>query len=165
MSHFYMFSPTNFNMKFYNGNIGHAKGTGVVLCRFPNCPFIYPVGPVYNIPVHPSNTISSVTLKFYVGFQKITSEPLEYCGFVFPQVHLCRSPYQTQNNLYYLHINIFRFKTQTNIYITAPTVCGISKQILSQLIHECSSCVLITRLYKMSRKVIRKGLPMNLPNF
>ena len=66
MSHFSMFVPTKATEKLANGNMGHAQGIGIILCRFPNYLIIYPVGPVYYCPGHPSNTISSGALKFYV---------------------------------------------------------------------------------------------------
>ena len=96
MSHFSMFGPNKNTVKLANGNTGHAEGIGIILCRFPYCLIIYPVGPVYYFPGHPSNAISSGDLKFYVGFQKVTSKPLEHCDFVDPQGHSWRSPYQTQ---------------------------------------------------------------------
>ena len=96
MSHFYIFVPTKATVKLANENIGHAQGIGIILCRFPNCSIIYPVGPVYYCPDHPSNTTPSGALKFYIGFKKVTSEPLEYCDFVDPQGHSWISPYQTQ---------------------------------------------------------------------
>ena len=69
---------------------------------------IYPVGPVYYCPGHPSDTISSDALKFYVGFLKVTSKPLEHCEFVDPQGCSWKSPYQTQKGLHYLLIEIFK---------------------------------------------------------
>ena len=68
MSHFSMFVPTKSTVKLDNGNTGHAQGIGIILCRFPNCSVIYPVGPVYYFTDHPSNTISSGALKFYIVF-------------------------------------------------------------------------------------------------
>ena len=68
MSHFSMFAPTKDTVKLSNGNTGHAQGIGTIFCRFHNCSIIYPVGPVYYFTGHPSNTISSGALKFYVGF-------------------------------------------------------------------------------------------------
>ena len=85
MSHFYMNVPTKATVKLANGNTGHAQGIGIILCRFPNFSIIYPVGPVYYCPGHTSNTISSCALKFYIGFEKVTSEPLEHCEFFDPQ--------------------------------------------------------------------------------
>ena len=38
-------------------------------------------------------------LNFYVGFQKVASEPLENCNFCDPQGCSWISPYQNQNNL------------------------------------------------------------------
>ena len=76
LSHFYMFVPTKATMKFPNGNTGHSQVIGIILCIFPNCSIIYTVGPVYYFPSHPSNTISSVALKFNIGYKNVTSEPL-----------------------------------------------------------------------------------------
>ena len=63
----YLSQPSLF-VKLANGNMGHAQKIGIILCCFPNCSIIYPVGPVYYCPGHPSNTISSGALKFYIGF-------------------------------------------------------------------------------------------------
>ena len=102
MSHFSMFVPTKASVKLTNGNTGHDQGIGIILFLFHNYFIIYPVGPVYYSPCHPYNTISSGYLKFCVGFQKVTYEPLEHCDFVDPQGRSCRSPYQTQKNIDYL---------------------------------------------------------------
>ena len=59
---------------------------------------------VYYCPGHSSKSISSGDIKFYIGFKKVTYEPLEHCDFVEPQSRSWRSPYQTQNNLNYLQI-------------------------------------------------------------
>ena len=71
-----MFAPTKVNVELANGNMWHDQGIGIILYHFPNCPIIYLVGPVYYFPGHPSNTISSGDLKFYVGFWKVTYEPI-----------------------------------------------------------------------------------------
>ena len=68
MTRFSMFVPTMATLKLANGNTGHAQGIGVILCRFPSCSVIYPVGPVFYCTGHPLNTISSGDLKFYIGF-------------------------------------------------------------------------------------------------
>ena len=104
MSNFSMFPPTKSNVKLANGNTGNAQVIGMILCWFPTCSIIYTVGPVHYFPGHPSNTISSGAFKSYVVFQRVTSEPLEHCGFVDTQGFSWRSPYQTQNNLDYLQI-------------------------------------------------------------
>ena len=87
----FVFKKSNLNL--YDGNTGHAQVIGIILCQFPNCLIIYTFGPFYYCPDHPSNTISSGALKFYIGFKKVTSEPLEHCNFVDPQGHSWRSPY------------------------------------------------------------------------
>ena len=99
-----MFFPTKSDVKLANVNMGHAQLIGIVLCRFTNCPIIYPVVPVYYCTGHPSNTISSGDLKFHLGFQNITSEHLEHCNCVDPQGISWRSPYQTGKTLDYLQI-------------------------------------------------------------
>ena len=57
MSHFYMFITINATVKLANGNTGHSQEICIILCCFPNCSIIYPVGPVYYFLVHPSNAI------------------------------------------------------------------------------------------------------------
>ena len=119
-----MFVTTKSTVKLANGNMGHAQGIGIVLCRFLNCSIIYPVVIFYYFTGCPSNTISSGALKFYVLFQKVMSEPLEHCDFVVPQGFF-RSPYQTQNNLGYLQIKIFKVKSHRDINIVVPTFCAL----------------------------------------
>ena len=84
--------------------------------------------PVYYYPGQPSNNISLSALKFCIGFQKVTSEPLEHSDFVDPQGRFSRSPYQTQNNLEYLQIETFKVNPQRNSNIVVPTVCALSKK-------------------------------------
>ena len=93
MSHFSIFFPTKATVKLANGNTLHDQVMGIILCRFSNRYIIYPVGPVYYFPGHTSNTISSGALRCYVGFKKVTSEPLEHCNFVYPQGLSWISPY------------------------------------------------------------------------
>ena len=93
-----MFVTTKSCVKLANRNTGHAQGIRIILCHFSHCSIIYPVVPVYYCPGHPSNTTSSVALIFYVGFQKVTSEPLEHCDFVDPQGCSWRSTYYTKNS-------------------------------------------------------------------
>ena len=146
MSHFYMFVTTKATVKLANENMGHAQGIGISLCCLPNCSIIYPVGSVYYFPGHPSNTISSGALNLYIGFKKVTSETLEHCYFVYPQDIYWRSPYQTRNNLDYLQLEIVKINTHRDTNIVVPTVCGLSKQTLSQLIHRRFGHISITRL-------------------
>ena len=86
-----MFVPTKSTLKMANLNTGHAQGIGIILYCFTNCSVINPVGTVYYYPYQPSNTISSGAIKVYVGFQKVTSEPIEHCDFVDPRGHYWRS--------------------------------------------------------------------------
>ena len=108
MSHFSMFFPTKATVKLSNGNTVYDQIIVIVLCCSPNCSIIYPFGPVYYFPGHSSNTISSGALKFYIIILKVASEPLEHCEFFDPQSGSCKSPYQTQNNLDYLQLKIFK---------------------------------------------------------
>ena len=136
MSQFSVFVPINSTVKLANGNTGHAQGIEIILCRFPKCLIIYSVGPVYYCPGHPFNTISSGDLKFYIGFKKVTSETLEHCDFVEPKGCYWRSLYQTRNNPEYLQLENFKINPHRYKNIVVSTVCGISKQTLSQLIHQ-----------------------------
>ena len=80
-----MLVPAMANVKLASGNMGHAPGIGIILCHFTNCPIIYQTEPVYYCPDNPYNTISFGDLKCCVGFQKVTSEPIEHFYFVDPQ--------------------------------------------------------------------------------
>ena len=82
----------------------------------------------------------------YSLFKNVTSEPLEHCDFVDTQGRSWRSPYQTRNNLDYLQFEIVKIKTYRDKNIVVPTICGLSKQTHSQLIHQRFGHVSITRL-------------------
>ena len=71
MSNFSMFVLTKATVKPENRKTGHAQVIGIILCCFPNCYIIYPEVPVYYCPGHTSKTISSGTLKVYVGFKRV----------------------------------------------------------------------------------------------
>ena len=163
MSHFSMFVQTKATLKLANENTGHAQGIGVILCQFHNCSIIYPVVTVYYCPDQPFNTISSGALKFYIGFKKVTSEPLEHCDFVYPQGCSWRSPYQNCNNLDYLQLLIVKINPHRYKNLVFPTVCGLSKQTISQLIHQRFVHVSTTQLKRTERKGLMEGLLENIP--
>ena len=121
------------------------------------------MGLVYYFPGHPSNTISSGALKFYVGFQKFTYEPLEQCDFVESQGSSWRSPYHIQNNVYYLQIEIFKLNPHIDRNIVVPTVFALKKK--THIIYHRFGRVSITRLKQTTRKGLMEGLPENLPEF
>ena len=56
-----------------------------------------------------------------------------------------------------------KINPQRDKNIVVPTVCGLSKQTLSQLIHQRFGHVSITQLKRMARKGLMDGLPENLP--
>ena len=122
------------------------------------------MAPVYYCLGQPSNTISSGALKFYVSFQKVTFKPLEHCDFFDPQGGYWRSPYHTQNNSDYIQIEIVKSKPQRNRNILFLTFWYLSKQNLSQLIHQNFGHVYIDRLKLISRKLLLEGLPTNIPD-
>ena len=163
ISWFSMFVPTKDTMKIANGNIVQSKGIGMIYWHFTNCSIIYPVGPVYYCPRHSPNTISPVALNVYVGSQKVASEPLEYCDFF--DLHGCSwvSHEHTHNNLYYLQIYLVKVNPQRNRNIF-PSVCSLSKQILSQLIHQRFGHVSIARPQSMARQWLMESLPTNIPD-
>ena len=131
MSHFSMFVSTKATVKLSNGNTGNAQGIEIILCIFTNCSIIHPVGPVYYCLGHPSNTISSDSLKFYVGFQNFTSEPLGHCDFVDPQGSSWRPPYQTQNYLDYLQILNLSMPTLEDTRILLYQMCVLYQNKIS----------------------------------
>ena len=133
MSHFSIFVPTKATVILANGNMEHAQVIGIILYHFPNCSITYPVGAVYYCPGHPYNTISSGALKFYIGFKKVTSEPIEHCDFVDPQGRSWRSPHKTHNNIDYLQLEIVKINPPRDKNIFVPTVYRLSKIIYLNL--------------------------------
>ena len=64
-----MLFPTRANVKLFDGKMGLAEVTGIILCWFTNYPVIYPAVLVYYCTCYPLKTISSVALKYYDEFQ------------------------------------------------------------------------------------------------
>ena len=126
LSYFSMVLPTKANVYLDSFNMGHDQIIGIILCHFQKSPIIYPVGPVYYCPGHPSNTILLDALKFNVGFQKLISETLEYCDLVNPQGRSWRSKYVTQHNLDYLQIEVVKVKPILKKEVVTPNICGLS---------------------------------------
>ena len=104
-----------------------------------------------------------VPSSFIFVLKYVTSETLEHCDFVDSQLRSWGSPHQTRNNLNYLQLEIFKINTHIDKNIVVPTVGGLSKQTLSQLIHQRFVHVSITRLKRMARKGLMESLPENLP--
>ena len=73
------------------------------------------------------------------------------------------SPYQNHNNIDYLQLENFRINPHRDKNLVVPTICRLSKQTLSQLIHQRFGHVSITQLKLMTRKGLMEGLPENLP--
>ena len=107
--------------------------------------------PVYYFPSHPYNTISPGALKFYVGFQKVTSEHIGHCEFL-PSRLFLEIILPDKKNLDYLQIENFQIKSQRDRNIVVPTVFALKKKPLSQLIHQSFGHVSITRIKQMARK-------------
>ena len=128
MSHFSMFAPTNATVKLANGSTGHAQGIEIILYLCTKCYTINPVETVYYCPGQPSKTISLDALECYVGFQKVTSEPIEHCNFVDPQGRSWKSPHQTQNNLEFLQIETVKVNYHIDRNIVVPNVCELSNK-------------------------------------
>ena len=57
MAHFFMFVPTQGDVKLANEDMVHAQGIGIILCHFTNFPIIYTVRPVCYCTYNPYNTI------------------------------------------------------------------------------------------------------------
>ena len=71
MSHFSMFVPTKATVKLDNGNMGHAQGIGVILCRFPKWSIIYLVVPVYYFQVILPKQSHQVPSNFMLVFKRL----------------------------------------------------------------------------------------------
>ena len=159
-----MLVPTKDTLELDNGTIGHEQVIGFILCHFPNHTIIYPVGPVYYWPGHPFNAISSGALKFYASFQNVTSEPLEHYYIVDPQGYYWRSPYQTQNNVDYLKIEIVKVNPKRISNIVVPTVFDISKHNHFHIVHQHFGPCIGYQDKTNGQKRAHERYPKNLPD-
>ena len=163
MSHFSMFVPTKATVKLANGNTVHAQGIEIILYSFPNCLIIYPVGPVYYCPGHPSNTFSSCALKFYISFKRLRLKLLNIVTLLTPKVVL--GDHSTRLSAI---LTIFTSKfprsnlTEIRILLSQLSVYFQNKLSLNLYISVFGH-VYITRLKRMSRKGLMEGLPENVP--
>ena len=137
-------------MKLANGNMVHAQGIGKILYHFPNCYIIYPVGKVYYCPGQSYNTISSGALKRFVVSQKFMSKPLEHCEFFDLHGLSWRSPYQNQNNLDHIQIEIVKVSHHRDKNIVFLYVCFLSEQNISHDIYQCFGFVSISITKQMA---------------
>ena len=92
--------------------------------------------------------LHQVPSKVYVGFQKVKSEPIDYCNFVVPQGCSWGSLHYTKNYLDYLQIEIFKVNPHRDSNIAVPIVCALSKK-KSHLINQHFVHVSITILKLM----------------
>ena len=70
------------------------------------------------------------SLKSYVRFKKVISEPLDFFYLVDPQGCSCMSPYSNLNNLGYLKIDVVKVNIHQKIDNAVPTICGLLKKTL-----------------------------------
>ena len=132
MSNISMFFSTKSTVKLANGNTGHDKVIGAILCHFPNWSIIYPLEPVYYFPCDPSNTISSCALKFYVGFQRITSEPLEHFLIIWPSILLLEiTPPDSKQYRLSSNINLQSQPSKKKEYFGPNCMCYIKTESIS----------------------------------
>ena len=122
-----MFVPTKATMKVATGNTGHAQGIGIILYHFTNSSIIYPAEPVYYCIGHLSNTISSVALKFYACFKKVTSEPIEHCDFLTLKVIIGDHHTRLKTILTIFKYKFVKVNPHIDKIVAVLTVCALSK--------------------------------------
>ena len=80
------------------------------------------------------------------------------------KVFLGDHPTRLKPKLDYFKINFFKVNPHRNSNIVVPTVCALSKNNISLLIHQRFSCVSIARIKKMRIEWLIEVLPTNLPD-
>ena len=160
--HIYFFVPTKTTVKLANENTKYSQEIGNILCCFHNCPIIYRVGQFYYCPGHLSNTISSYALNYSV-LKRLHINVLNIVIFLTLKGVL--GDRRTRYKKIYLQIEIVKSNTKINRNFVVQTVCALTKQNLIQLIHEHFDHVSIVSLKRITRKVLVKGLPKNIPDF
>ena len=79
------------------------------------------------------------------------------------KVILGDQPTRLAKNIDYLQLKIVNINPHRDKNLVVPTVCGLLKQILSQLIHQCFGHVSINRIKRMTGKGLMEGLLENIP--
>ena len=161
MSHFSLFFPIKAIVELANRNTVYSQLFGVALCNFTNCSIIYIVVTVYCCPGQPYNTTSLGSPKFYIGFLKFASEPLEHCDYLPSRSFLDNTlPYSKQFILS-LNINLSKSTLKETVILWLQLYVPHQKRIVISLF---TTNLVMSQLSdkKMERKVHMKGLPKNL---
>ena len=134
----------------------------IIYVMVPNCLIIYPVGPLYYCPGHPSNTIPTGALMFYIGLKRLHLNLLNIVTLLTLKVVL--GDHHTRLTTI---LSIFNSKLSRSIL--ADTRIFLSqlsmelKKTLSKIINQRFSHVSITRLKRMAGKELLECLPENIP--
>ena len=158
-----MFVPTKATVKLANVNTGHAQVVGIILCCFPNCPIIYTVGPVYYFPGHPSNTISSVALNFYLDLKILHLNLLKIVTFLNLEVVLGYLPPDPNNSWLSSTRNYQDNSSQRQEYCSPNYLWTFKTNFLSTYSSEFWSFIYHKNNNKMEGKGLMEGLLENLP--
>ena len=119
MSQFYMFVPTKATVKLANGKTGHTQGIGIILCCFPNCSIIYPVGPVHSFSDHPFNTSYQVPTNFMFAFKRLLLNLLNMVTLLIHKVFLGYHPTRIKKILTVLKYKLSKLTlTETRILMS-----------------------------------------------
>ena len=94
----------------------------------------------------------------------VTSETLKHCNFLALRVVPGYHPTRIKTVSTIFKYKFVKFNPQINRNIVVPTVCVLSKQNISHIIHQCFGIVSIFSIKRMARKVIMEVLPTNIPD-
>ena len=103
-----------------------------------------------------------VPSNFMLGFKILHMNLLNILTLLTLKVSLGDHPTRPKN-VDYLQIKNFKLNPNRDRNIFFPTVCALLKKNISRIIHQCFSCVSITRLKRIAIKVLMEVLPENIP--
>ena len=99
------------------------------------------------------------TTNFMLVLKRLHLNLLNICDFFDPLGCSWRPTYPTHNNIDYLQLENFKNNPHRDKNIVVRTVCGISKQTLSQIILQSFWSCIYTRLKQMPIKGLLEGQP------
>ena len=115
------------------------------------------------VQVNLSTPYHHVTSNCMFGFKSLHMNPLNIVILLALKVVLVYHSTTLKTISTILKSKYIKVNTQRKINIFVATVCSLSKQYISQIIHWCFGHVSITRVKRMARKGLMEGIPNNLP--
>ena len=139
------------------------KGLGLFSVAFLTVPLYIQLDQFIIVEVTLPTLYHQVPSTFILVLRKLHLNLLNIVILLTLKVVLGDHPIRLATILTIFNLKLSKINPHRKKNLVVPTVCGLSKQNLSRLIHQRFGHISITRLKRMARKGLMSGLPENLP--